>query len=361
MQYSEKKIMRILKGEADVPKEVTARIDQTIRQIKENSGDRNMRKRGFRCHAAAAVAVIILFGTVTAGAAGFFLWNQDVAEMFGADEAQQRELVQKKVTGPVEADAEDQGVTISLEQSLATEKYMYLYFKITAPKGMKLSERTFFEEQELLVDGERLKLNYSGGIQEGTKDPEEHVIYWEYFVKCSERDYMNGKELTAHFQNMIQFQEDRTLEPELVQEGSWDVSWTVEYASTEQMFEINQPLQGSDTVVKNIVISPISMEVTYDLPRKKVPIQAYTEDGETEERFEWAEPDVIPSQYRMKDGTLEDIVTGVIGSAGYLNTDESDTTYVTSFGCRKVYSTDEICGVVFVNQNTNQTYELTLR
>ena len=79
MQYSEKKIMRILKGEADVPKEVTARIDQTIRQIKENSGDRNMRKRGFRCHAAAAVAVIILFGTVTAGAAGFFLWNQDVA------------------------------------------------------------------------------------------------------------------------------------------------------------------------------------------------------------------------------------------------------------------------------------------
>ena len=41
MQYSEKKIMRILKGEADVPKEVTARIDQTIRQIKENSDHRS--------------------------------------------------------------------------------------------------------------------------------------------------------------------------------------------------------------------------------------------------------------------------------------------------------------------------------
>lgn len=84
MQYSEKKIMRILKGEADVPKEVTARIDQTIRQIKENSGDRNMRKRGFRCHAAAAVAVIILFGTVTAGAAGFSsgirMWQRCLAQ-----------------------------------------------------------------------------------------------------------------------------------------------------------------------------------------------------------------------------------------------------------------------------------------
>lgn len=359
-RYGRQDIIRILKSDIETPEVVTAQMNRAFRQIGTEPEKKAVRrkKRGLRWQIAVAVMEAMMLGTVTVGAAGFILWNPDVAERFEASEEQQKALEEQKVAVPAEAGASANGVTVSLEQYLATEKYMYLYFKITAPEDMKLTQETFFENSGLLINGEEMEANYSGGIPDLSEDGTDNVIYWEYFVQWVDKQKISGQEMTAHFDNLLE-RNEAEITKTLV-EGTWDVTWNLEYEPSEETFAVNQPLEGTDITVKSITISPISLEVTYDLPRKMEQIEVIDENSNKITRNEYEEPDIYASQYRMKDGSVEDINAGGPDSEGYQNTDESDNTYVVSSGCTKVYTVEDIESIIFVNRETNQTYDVPL-
>lgn len=357
--YTKQDMVRILKSDIEIPEVVELQMQKTFDEIKECSKQTKKRKRSLRWQAAAAIMGIMVIGTVSVGAAGFFLWHPDVAEKFEANEVQQQELEIKKVTVPTpqEASCTDNGVTISLEQSLMTEKYMYLYFKITAPEEMKLSEYTFFRNTELRLNGEPLDASYCGGLPDFSEDGTDNVTYWEYFVELQEKTDVNGKQMTAHFETMEE--SDKADVGPIIAEGKWDVTWTLDYQPSEQVFAINQPIEKENITVKDVTISPISIEVAYDWARKEVERIIIDENGNEEKGSELAEPVIYAAQYRMKNGTVEDISCGGMGSAGYVSADED--TYVVSFGCDKVYTVEDIESIIFMNSETEAAYEFKLQ
>lgn len=354
--YTKQDIARILKNDIETPEVVTMKMNQTLNEIRETK--RKKKSKAMRWQAAAAVMGIMLIGTVTVGAAGFFLWHPDVAERFDANEAQQQELEAQKVTVPVDASCTNQGVTVSLEQSLMTEKYMYIYFKITAPKDMKLSQNTFFQNSSLLLNGKDAEASYCGGVPDFSEDGTDNVTYWEYFVEWTDKNDLSGQEMTARFENLIESDMAKDQDTTLV-EGTWDVTWNLEYSPSEQTFVLNQPIEGEDITVKEVTISPISIEVVYDWARKEIEETIIDENGEEEICSEFADPVVFAAQYRMKDGTVQDISCGGMGSGGYVS--EEDDTYVTSFGCDKVYTVEDIESIIFMNAETEATYEMKLQ
>ncbi len=358
-EYTKQDMVRILKNDVEVPEIVNLKIDEAFKQVKQDAKQLKKKRRNLRWQAAAAVMGIMIIGTASVGAAGFFLWNPDVAEKFEADEVQQQELEIKKVTVPTpqEASCTNNGVTISLEQSLMTEKYMYLYFKITAPEDIKLPENTFFRNNELLLDGKPFEASYCGGLPELSEDGTDNVTYWEYFVELQEKTDINGKQITAHFENMEE--SDKADMGPMIAEGEWDVTWTIDYQPSEQVFAINQSIEEEDIAIKEVVISPISIEVAYDWAKKEVEETIIDENGNEEKARQLAEPKIYAAQYRMKDGSVEDISCGGMGSAGYMSEDEN--TYVVSFGCDKVYTVEDIESIIFMHAETEAAYEFKLQ
>lgn len=357
--YSKQEVIRILKNEIDTPEVVTRQMNCAFRKLGDQKERKCSRKRSFRWQAAAALMCAVIIGSVTTRAAGFFLWNQDVAEKFEADKAQQQALEAKKVTAPVEARAVGHGVTVELEQSLMTEKYMYLYFKIIVPDDMKLSGETMFENSRLLINGKDIDASYNGGILDFIEDGTDNVTYLEYFVQWADKREMSGQELTAHFENLVEV-EKAEVSKKLI-EGTWDVTWTIEYAPSEETFAVNQTLEGADITVKEITISPISLEVSYDWKRQWTEEPAVDEEGNDFVHRELREPSVYASQYRMKDGNLLEIDCGGMGSYGYASEDENDNTYIVSLGLTKVYTPDDIRSVIFTDRESGQTYEVPIR
>lgn len=339
--YTKQDMVRILKNDVEVPEVVDLKIHEAFKQIKEGSKQAKKKRRNLRWQAAAAVMGIMIIGTASVGAAGFFLWNPDVAEKFEADEVQQQELEIKKVTVPTpqEASCTNNGVTISLEQSLTTEKHMYMYFKITAPEDMKLSENTFLNEK-MLLNGKPIEANYCGGMpDELEEDGADNVTYWEYTIEWREKTDLNGQTFTAHFDSIEE--SDKAAFGPIIAEGPWDVSWTLEYAPSEQTFDIDQQLEKEGVTVDKVIISPISLEFVYKL----------------EDRGgEWVPPFEI-CQYRMKDGTTEEISCDGMYSAELLD----KTTYVESNGLGKVYTVEDIAGVIIRNYESGETYEINLK
>ena len=376
-KYSKRDVIRILKNEIETPKIVTTQVNQALQEIGAGNGKNYHKRRSLRWQAAVMVIGVMMLGTVTVRAAEYFLWNQDVVERFDIDEAQQQELERQKVTVPVTASATDNGVTISLEQSLMTDKYIFMYFKITAPEDVRLPETTSFGNWHIMIAGADNSQNFCIGPEikgddetDSVGNGEGNVIYREFFMQRGNREDANGKELMAHFQNLIS--DDGKGNPEYtIAEGEWDLSWKLDYTSSESVFEVNQPLGHSGILVKQIILSPISIEVVYDWPRKKT---KYYDDGSGEMsawklpavspvqyRMEDGSLAVFPVQYRMKDGSLKDISNNSMRSEGYKEPTGDDTTYVVSEGCNKVHRVDDIQGVVFLDRVTEERYEVHLK
>lgn len=358
-KYSKHDMVRILKSEIEPPEAVTRQIGAAFGQIGETETVRRRKSRGLRWQVAAALMGAVILGTVTVGTAASLLWNPNVVEHFEVDETQQKLLEEKKVVVPVQASATDSGVTISLEQTLATEKFMYLYFKITAPEDMKLSEDTCFENCGLRWgDGSELNASYGGMTQKKTAETADNVCYMEWFVEWIDKEDRNGRKMCAYFEGL----EEASIESPVktLADGNWEMSWTLDYEPSEETFTVNRRLEHSDITVKEITISPISFEITYDWKRQKQPVKSVDPDGNPEISMEYAPPSVQYTKCRMRDGSTMDIRQGG-GSMGYISNDEKDTTYMESFDSDRVYPIEDIVAVIFEDINTKEVYEIPIR
>lgn len=359
-QYTKKEIERILQNEVEIPREVEMKMEKAFRKIGAAETQKVRRRRNLRFQVALALAGAMILGTVTVGATGFFLWDQDVAERFEADETKQQILEEKKVTVPIEASATDQGVTISLEQSLMTEKDMYLYFKVEAPEDIPADMDIFFDELDILIDGKSSQdydLSWCGSEPADVVHEQSNTRYWEYFVQANDVMDLNGKTLTAHFKKL-----DGQIKNETVQtisEGTWDVSWELDYSPSQESFTVDREVPEEKITVKSISISPISMEVTYDWEGTFHEIEAVDENGNKTMKEEEDLPPIYPAQYRLKDGSLVDIDKNGMGSTG--RNQEDKNIYTESWQSTKVNIVEDITGVVFKSQATEEAYEVDIR
>lgn len=342
------------------------KMEKTLRQIGAQEIQKKKTKKNLRFQVALALAGAMILGTVTVGATGFFLWDKDVAKRFGADEEKQQILEEKKVAVPVEAFATAQGVTVSLEQSLMTEKDMYLYFKVEMPEEISPDMDIFFDELELSIDGKTTAdygLSWSGSEPYDMEHEQSNVRYWEYFVQANDVMDLQGKTMTAHFKNLAGQVKNENVQS--IAEGDWDLSWELDYAPSQETFSVDKEVPEENITVKSIDISPISMEVTYDWEGSFHEIEAVDENGNKTMKEEEDLPPIYPAQYRLKDGSLVDIDKNGMGSAG--RKQENKNLYTESWQSTKVNIVEDITGVVFKNREADgeereeKAYEVEIR
>lgn len=260
---------------------------------------------------------------------------------------------------PVEAFATDQGVTVSLEQSLMTERDMYLYFKVEMPEEISPSMDIFFDELELLIDGKSsldYDLSWSGSEPFDTEHEQSNVRYWEYFVQAKDVMDLQGKTMTAHFKNLAGQVKNETVQS--IAEGNWDLNWKLDYSPSQKTFTVDRDVPEENITVKSIDISPISMKVTYDWKKTLHEIEGVDANGDKAGWEEEDVPSIYPAQYRLKDGTLVTIDKNGMGATG--RDGENENLYWESWQSTKVNIVEDIQSVVFVGTKSGASYEIDL-
>lgn len=369
-KYTEQEIREVMKQDMELPESVNSKIDETLQKIREQNRVTPYvkKQRTWKKSVAAAALCILALSGITVTAATLSSWNKDVAKRFQVDEEQQKELSEKKVTVPVEAQAENGGYTIKLEQALYSDQYMYLYFTITAPEGQTVPNDLSFKEASLLVDGEDLADKYMGGYFSGVLDEESmqedwnsNSIHYEFWVEKFEGGNLSGKTMTVSFKDMYfgttQDEENIVQGPA----GTWDISWKMDYESSEQDFEVNQKLDKDEVTVKKITLSPISISVDYDWRRIKETVKVIQEDGTEGSMERYKDIPVWPAAVKMADGTITDLEATGPGRCGFASKDETDSTYRVSNACGKVIDVENVVSVLFHSNESGQDYEVAIR
>lgn len=231
----------------------------------------------------AAAAIVALLGTVALGEA--FGWNIAMLEYFRLT-PDQTEILDSATAFP-QATATDNGVTITVRQTLADSHGLYVLYDIEAPEGFEFTDDIQFgasafdpdsealdgayhssawTSQTLYQSGNRrtamLCYNTDGSLKSGQlKFVAKHLGYinrdyaWPEEPATAETNYTREKDPVV-----------RRITPDFLPliEGRWELCWDFEYENVAETIEVNKPVHfdnGEELTLKKIELSPISIWV----------------------------------------------------------------------------------------------------
>ena len=307
------------------------------------------------------VAAAVIFGAwgVTAGAAAYMRWSKTASEGMLASEETQKKMEETKLAVPVNKSDTQNGVTVTVSQTIVDSYYAHIIFKV---EGYDAGEgkQPFFETDTVVVDGydpwkdpydEKRHFGSGGDWYNGVtmgedgravrisdgKPLDEIEDYqdnykledgsYEYrltLTHTADKDYFMGKPIHLELHNLgTAEKEDLTN----VIDATWSFDWVLEGSPEKKEYDLNASIGDTGVTVKHVEISPISLNVTYDFPKK-----IYNKmDNSSGMLF-------FPDGVRLKDGTeLKTIYLGP-GTNGYISENE----YFIAFPVDRILDTDEI-------------------
>ena len=306
-----------------------------------------------------AAAVMLGAGGVTAGAAAYMCWSKTASEGMLASEETQKKMEETKLAVPVNKSDTQNGVTVTVSQTIVDSYYAHIIFKV---EGYDAGEgkQPFFETDTVVVDGydpwkdpydEKRHFGSGGDWYNGVtmgedgravrisdgKPLDEIEDYqdnykledgsYEYrltLTHTADKDYFMGKPIHLELHNLgTAEKEDLTN----VIDATWSFDWVLEGSPEKKEYDLNASIGDTGVTVKHVEISPISLNVTYDFPKK-----IYNKmDNSSGMLF-------FPDGVRLKDGTeLKTIYLGP-GTNGYISENE----YFIAFPVDRILDTDEI-------------------
>lgn len=339
------------------------RILEKARQSEDSMKAKGYKNMKLKSKFAVAAIAVIMVCSVTGFASAILNWNSIVEKKFKPNDEQKQTLIKDAVT-TTEFDsicATCDGVTIKPEQILADDSYLYALFKITAPDDVILTKDTFFNEFTLTTDGEPIDASYFFGLPEDENGPIEdgtdNISYWEVWIQNNEGCNLLGKDLTFTFKDLFyNMTKAGSAKDKMIATGSWNLTWNVKYDNSMETFQTEKEVPEFNLSIQKIVLSPISISVTYDLPRKEVTQQATDQDGAVTESHTWESP-AYPCGFRMKDGTCAGEFFGP-ASEGYA--DSSSNEYILHQGMSKILDVDNVKAVIFKNE-FGDTVDISIR
>ena len=306
-----------------------------------------------------AAAGMLGAGGVTAGAAAYMRWSKTASEGMLASEETQKKMEETKLAVPVNKSDTQNGVTVTVSQTIVDSYYAHIIFKV---EGYDAGEgkQPFFETDTVVVDGydpwkdpydEKRHFGSGGDWYNGVtmgedgravrisdgKPLDEIEDYqdnykledgsYEYrltLTHTADKDYFMGKPIHLELHNLgTAEKEDLTN----VIDATWSFDWVLEGSPEKKEYDLNASIGDTGVTVKHVEISPISLNVTYDFPKK-----IYNKmDNSSGMLF-------FPDGVRLKDGTeLKTIYLGP-GTNGYISENE----YFIAFPVDRILDTDEI-------------------
>lgn len=310
-----------------------------------------------------AAAVMLGTGGVTAGAAAYMRWSKTASEGMQASEEMQKKMEETKLTVPVNKSDTQNGVTVTVAQTIVDSYYAHIIFKVEGYDAGEGKEPSF-ETETIVVDGYNPyeeeydeKRNFSSGgswyngvitgedgelirISDG-KPLKEIEEKWEGYkledgsyeycmtlTHTADKDYFVGKPIHVELHNLGTAEKADFTN---AIDATWSFDWVLDGSSEKKEYDLNAPVGDTGVTVKHVEISPISLNVTYDFPKK-----IYNKmDNSSGMLF-------FPDGVRLKDGTEPKGIYLGPGTEGYISQNE----YFIAFPVDRILDTDEIDAIL---------------
>lgn len=216
------------------------------------------KNRKFPAVVAAVIAIAVLFsGTALAVSLG---WHIKLMEYLNPSE-EQIQTLDGAVNMP-EATITQNGVTITVKQTLADAFGIYVLYEMTVPDNVELDDNVRWSLEILnvpTIKTDEYITAGSGGseILEQTENKRTVLYHLDTTAGFENGDIeLTLRDLTRYTTN------DATGSTEItpVVEGEWALKWKSTFVDTSKTIDLNKPLSinGSNNIITKIVISPIS-------------------------------------------------------------------------------------------------------
>lgn len=314
-------------------------------------------------------AATLMLGTMSVFAAAYFPWGQGMTEQLHATETQKQFLEETQIANPVDIVTTENDITITALHTITDDRFARLAFKV---EGYELDEgiEPSFEQVVVTFDDPHLHncsvlgMHFFDGFSldshsftyvDGTpiKKRSDGSLIPRYIADDGSMEYdmllmtdadsFVGKAIHVEFHNLgIYDTTEHQFIPNI--EGTWTFDFSLDGSDQTMSYEMSEVLEGSGATVTHAEISPISLSVTYEMPRQMIEIEVVEENGEISKTTTTADaPHIIG--VRLKDGTL---LTEIVSGGGYGYCGFLTDTYQAAFATNHIIDPEQVDALLFI-------------
>ncbi|MDD2960262.1 MAG: DUF4179 domain-containing protein [Lachnospiraceae bacterium] len=291
----------------EIPEIVMQKANEAFSRIKMEEANRvvfkevkankiNKKKRWFQNHAVAAAAIgILTIGSVTAVAAINHIWSRGMQGTLQSTDEQQRTLAEHGMAEVMSAQehysdlAVTAGdVTVTPETVVVDERFLYVSFSVSGYQMEKGKQPAFqyvnvyqgnspedsLNQFSSFYDGIMEDENGNHVYEDGSALEEDEEGSWighyadekgnlEYVITAfvtDEKDSLLGKTIHVDFTNLGTY-EIASVVPDIA--GNWNFKIDLPAVSSAQIIQINKKVDGTDLMLENMELSPVSVKLNY--------------------------------------------------------------------------------------------------
>ena len=356
---TEREKIEILQKKAEIPEAVREKMQLAYEQIRQEKriheeveGQKEERRRTVVSKKKVAIilaAATLSLATVSVAAGVYLRWSEGLKEKLQLTRTQEKELEEIGAAESTEASCTSQGITVTALQSITDQNFSHLAFSVEGYSA-ETKEQPEFEQITVKVDGK--EVNVSGSFQnfgeEGASGYQKADGTMEYLMQIdsNEENGLAGKKIQVILENLGTVNKQAEFVSGV--KGTWTLDWELAGTEKEEGLSVNQTIGDTDTVVKSIEITPLSLTIHYDMPRKKITKQSYGDDGVT--TWETYEEPWFLYGFRMKDGTVRQMVFQS-QEQGY--DDETTEAYTVQYATDQIVDVEQINSLLYVKPGGN--------
>lgn len=375
-----KNAIETLQMDIVIPEIVQQRADHVFEQIRSGKRESGGKIMGYSGKAArkgmwaAVAAAVLVLGTVACAA--YMHWSHGMEEKFNVTQEQKVYLEESQVTMPMNDSVKQEGITVTLQQSIVDSHYAHLSFRVdgySVEEGVQpdfeyvvttvdgdypsATGGSFFDNLHVdqdgnftYTDGTPAKENADGGIIGKYVNDDGSMEYVMTLMTNRQDDSLIGKSIHIEFQNLGTVSK-AAYTPDI--DGTWTFDFTLEASEQIRTVELSQVLGDTGATVTKAEISPISFYVEYDFPLQQVAIDGEDQDGNAIQSTTFAEAPRLTG-VRLKDGTR---LTGIAqaGSTGYTAGDTD--TYISYCATDHIINPTEVDALLFIKTEPESQQE----
>ena len=356
---TEREKIEILQKKAEIPEVVRKKMELAYGQIRQEKrmheeieGQKN--ERGKTVVSKKKVAIILAVATLSLAtvsvAAGVYIrWSDGLKEKLQLTKAQEEELEETGAAESAGVSCTSQGITVTALQSITDQNFSQLAFSV---KGYlaETKEQPEFELVIVKVDGKEVNIsgsfrNFGEGdvpVYQKTDGTMEYLMQ----IDSNEENGLAGKQIQVILENLGTVNKQAEFVPDV--EGFWTLSWELAGTKKEERLTVSQTIGDTDTIVKSIETTPLSLTIYYDMPRKKIAKQLYGDDGIT--TWETYEEPWFLYGFRLKDGTIRKMIFQS-QEQGY--DDEITEAYTVKYATDQIVEAEKISSLLYVRPGGN--------
>lgn len=349
----------------EVPEEFHMKFEETLKQIERQKIIHHKKKSPkmmIRILIAAAILCSLAVTTIVAGE--LFQWNDVLKKRLNPSKEQQESLADQGYIKGIGQSQTQNGVTITLVNTLQDQKLLYALFKIETDDSISMDETMSFEDGlNIKIDGtstydmDELGSRGAGAglaYPEGIPDISPHLQYYEVSFSYSNDYDLSGKTVQMELKNLTQGG-DKAENEKVVAEGVWKFEWTLDEILSMTRLDVNRRCDfgGYEITVEAMEISPLQYTLYLDYEEA---MKVYEDERN---RFEYNGDDpgmdltgrTHIDQVRYEDGTVVKMdyeFGGGIGGGGE-SWDEENKTVKISGGFAQAIDVERLEAVHFGN------------